>query len=304
VILDWPTPRSVTELWGFFGLCSYYKHFVKGFSQLAAPLTNLTKKATFRWSEEAQEVFDRMAKVMSTCPVLALPDFSQQFVLECDASREGIGAVLIQNRHPIAFKTKKLRELERLYPIYDKEMLAIMHALAKFRQYLVGGCFVVRIDHNNLMYFLEQRDLSERQHKWVSKVQAYDFDIEYVKGKKNVVADALSRRPVAFSMTKISTDWKFILLVEYSKNTFACELMEGIVQDDRYKVLYDIIYYKDTIYLVPESTLKDKILRAIHDAPLAGHPGYLKSYKQVGERFSWKGLKEDVLLYVKECMTC
>jgi hypothetical protein len=174
-------------------------------------------------------------------------------------------------------------------------MLAIMHALAKFRQYLVGGLFVVRTDHNSLRYFLEQRDLNERQHKWVSKVHAYDFDIEYVKGKKNVVVDALSRRPATFSMTEISTDWKSILLVEYSKNTFSCELMEGIIQDDRYRVVDDIIYYKDKIYLVPESTLKDKILREVHDAPLAGHLGYLKTYRKVRERFSWKGLKEDVL---------
>jgi hypothetical protein len=173
-----------------------------------------------------------MKKVMSTFPVLALPDFTQPFVLECDTSSEGIGAVLMQNQHPIAFERRKLREPEKLYPIYDKEMLAIMHALAKFRQYLVGGRFVVRTDHNNLRYFLEQRDLNKRQQKWVSKVQAYDFDIEYVKGKKNIVVDTLSRRPATFSMTEISMDWKSILLVEYSKNTFACELMEGIIQDE------------------------------------------------------------------------
>jgi hypothetical protein len=105
---------------------------VKGFSQLGAPLTDLTKKGAFRWTEEAQATFDRMKKVMSTFPVLALPNFSQPFVLECDASREGIGAVLMQNHHPIAFESRKLREPERLYSIYDKEMLAIMHALAKF----------------------------------------------------------------------------------------------------------------------------------------------------------------------------
>jgi transposase InsO family protein len=162
----------------------------------------------------------------------------------------------------------------------------------------------VRTDHNNLKYFLEQKDLSKRQQKWVSKLQAYDLDIEYVKGKKNVVVDALSRRPSVFSLTEVSTDWKSSLLVEYSKNTFSCELMEGTIQDDRYRVVDDIIYYKERIYLVPESTLKDKILRAVHDAPLAGHPGYLKTYRQVRERFSWKGLKEDVLWYVRECKTC
>jgi hypothetical protein len=139
--------------------------------------------------------FDKMKKVMSTCPVLSLPDFSQPFILECDASGEGIGAVLMQNRHPIAYESRKLRGPELLYTIYDKEMLAIMHALAKFRQYLVGAKFVVRTDHNSLKYFLDQKDLNERQQKWVSKIQAYDFDIEFVKGKNNVVVDALSRRP-------------------------------------------------------------------------------------------------------------
>jgi hypothetical protein len=150
---------------GFLDICSYYRRFIKGFSQLCPPLTDLTKKGAFRWSEEAQSTFDNMKKVMSTCPVLALPDFGQPFTLECDASREGIGVVLMQNRHPLAYESQKLRGLELLYTIYDKEMLAIIHTLAKFRQYLVGARFVVRSDHNSLKYFLEQKHLNERQHK-------------------------------------------------------------------------------------------------------------------------------------------
>jgi hypothetical protein len=104
-ILDWPTPKTLTESRGFLSICSYYKRFVKGFSQLCAPLIDLTKKGAFRWSEEAQSTFEKMKKVMSTCPVLALPDFGQPFTLECDASREGIGAVLMQNRHPLAYES-------------------------------------------------------------------------------------------------------------------------------------------------------------------------------------------------------
>jgi hypothetical protein len=166
-ILDWSTPRSLTKLWGFFALCNYYRHFVKGFSQLGAPLTDLTKKGAFRWTGESQQAFDKLKEVMRTCLVLALSDFTQPFGLECDASGEGIGVVLMQNRHPIAFERRKLREPEKLYSIYDKEMLAIMHALAKFRQYLVGGRFVVRTDHDSLRYFLEHKDVNERQQKWV-----------------------------------------------------------------------------------------------------------------------------------------
>jgi hypothetical protein len=125
-------------------------------------LTDLTKKGDFKWSEEAQSTFDKMKKVMSTCSVLALPDFGQPFTLECDASGEGIGAILMQNRHPLAYDSRKLRGLEFLYTIYDKEMLAIIHSLAKFRKYLVGARFVVKLDHNSLKYFLEHKDLNER----------------------------------------------------------------------------------------------------------------------------------------------
>ena len=117
---------------------------------MTAPLTDLTKKGAFSWFEEAQAAFEKLKEIMSSCPVLALPDFTQSFVLECDASGEGIRAVLMQNNHPIAFESKKLKDYEHHYSIYDKEMLAIMHALAKFRQYLVGNRFKVKTDHNSL----------------------------------------------------------------------------------------------------------------------------------------------------------
>ena len=100
---------------------------------------------------------------MSSCPVLALPDFSQPFVLECDTSGEVIRAVLTHNHHPIAFESRNLHDYERSYSIYDKEMLAIMHALAKFRPYLVGNWFKVKTDHNSLRYFLDHKGLNERQ---------------------------------------------------------------------------------------------------------------------------------------------
>jgi hypothetical protein len=246
---------------GFLGICCYYRRFVKGFSQLCAPLTDLTKKGAFKWNPEAHATFEKMKKVMSTCSVLALPDFAQPFTVECDASGEGIGAVLMQNRHPIVYESRKLRGPELLYTIYDKEMLAIMHALAKFRQYLVGEKFVVRIDHNSLKYFLDQKDLNERQQKWVRKIQAYDFDIEFVKGKNNMVAVALSRRPSVYAMTDISVDWKAHLLVEYSKNKFAFEVMDGQVIDDNFRIMDDIIYYKGQFSWFPNQSSRPRCYR-------------------------------------------
>jgi hypothetical protein len=201
--------------------------FFRGFSQLGAPLIDLTKHGAFVWIDESQKSFDHMKEVMGTCLVLALTYFTLPFVLECDASGEGIEAVLMQAGHPIVFESRKLSQPERLYFIYDKEMLAIMHALTKFRQYLVDNKFVVKTDHNSLKYFLEQKDLSECQQKWVMKVRTFHFDIEYVKGKKNIAANALSRRHATCSLMEISADWKSHLLVEYSKNHFACEIMDG-----------------------------------------------------------------------------
>ena len=151
---DWPVPCDVTTLRGFLGIFTYYIKFFKGFSQLATSLTDLTKKGTFTWTDGAQVAFDCLKEVMSSCPILALPYFSQPFMVECDASRVGGGVVLSQDVHSIAFESRKLLLHELSYSINDKEMLAIMHALAKFHQYLVGNQFQVKTDHNNLQHFM------------------------------------------------------------------------------------------------------------------------------------------------------
>jgi hypothetical protein len=220
--MERPTPKTLTELRGFLGMCTYYRKFVKGFSQLCAPLTDLTNKGAFKWDEEAQITMDKMKEVMSTCPVFALPYFSLPFTLECDAFGEGIGVVLMQKRHPLAYESRKLRGPKLLYNIYDKEMLAIIHTLAKFRQYMVGARFVVKSNHNSLKYLLEQKDLNERKQKWVSRIHAYDFEIELVKGKNNVVVDALSRRPSILAITGVTVDWKDHLVMEYAEDQSAC----------------------------------------------------------------------------------
>eukprot|EP00253_Pinus_taeda_P021801 PITA_21801 len=150
----------------------------------------------------------------------------------------------------------------------------------------------------NLKLFLEQKQLQERQQKWINKIQAYDFDIEYVKGKNNVVADALSRRPATLSLMSLDIDWRARIILEYYKDRFACEVLDGQVLDDRYRVVDEIIYYRDRIFLIEGSQLKKKVLQASHDSQLAGHKGFTKTYRAIRERFSWKGLKEDVLQHV------
>lgn len=190
-------------------------------------MLDLTEKGAFEWLESTQQCFEHFKQLMSSCPMLALPDFIKPFEMHCDTKGDGIGTVLMQEKHPIAHESRKLWGLEKSYSIYDREMLAIMHALAKFRFYLVGGNFVIKIDHNSITYFMNQRDLNDRQQKWITKLQAYDFGIEYVKGKKNVVADALLRRPHICSLGELSTNWKEKLVAEYVKDSWVVGLIEG-----------------------------------------------------------------------------
>ena len=119
-----------------------------------------------------------------------------------------------------------------------------------------------------------------------------------------MVADALSRRPSIYVMTDVSVDWKDRLVMEYARNQFACQVMDGKVWDVNFRIIDGLIYYKGRIFLVPQSAFKVKVLQACHDSPMAGHQGIGKTYMQVRESFSWKGLKEDVMSHIKECTPC
>jgi hypothetical protein len=154
----------------------------------------LLKKNSFTWTLAAAQAFQTLKTAMCTTPVLALPDFTKTFVLECDASGKGIGAVLMQEGRPLAFTSKQLSEKNLGKPIYEKEMLAILHAVELWRPYLLGQRFQIKTDHQSLKYFLEQRISSQEQQKWVTKLFGYDYEIIYKKGKDNVVADALSQK--------------------------------------------------------------------------------------------------------------
>ena len=152
------------------------------------------KKDAFSWNPEATKAFEHLKEAMCLAPVLATPDFTKTFIVECDASGNGIGAVLMQEGRPIAFESRPIKGKYLQKPIYEKEMLAILHALKKWRTYLMGRHFKVKMDHDSLKYFLEQRLSSKEQQKWVTKMLGYDFEIIYKKGKLNVVVDALSRK--------------------------------------------------------------------------------------------------------------
>eukprot|EP01018_Ginkgo_biloba_P031904 Gb_25344 [translate_table: standard] len=149
-ILDWLIPKSITSLRGFLGLTGYYRKFVRNYAHIATPLIESLKKGSFKWSEEANKAFENIKIAMTTTPVLATPDFTKTFTVECDASGQGIGAVLMQEGRPLTFESRKLKGRDLEKPTYEKEMLmmAILHAVRKWQQYLLGTHFKVKMDHD------------------------------------------------------------------------------------------------------------------------------------------------------------
>ena len=192
-MLKWHVPQSVTDVRAFLGLTGYYRRFVKGYGCIAKPLTQLLQKKLFQWSSEAQMAFEALKKAMVSTPVLALPDFKESFVVETDASDIGIGAVLMQKDRPIAFLSKALGDSHKHKSIYEKEFLALIMAVEKWRQYLQRQEFIIRTDHQSLAYLTEQNLHSELQRKAMTRLMGLQFKVVYRKGKENSAADALSR---------------------------------------------------------------------------------------------------------------
>jgi len=192
---NWPNPRIPKALRGFLGLTGYYRKFVKGYGGVAAPLTTLLKKNSFGWNASAEEAFRSLKELMSTPPVLGSPDFTKRFLVECDASGAGIGAVLMQEGRPLAYLSQGLKKKSLFLSMYEKELLALVMVVRKWMHYLSGQTFVVRTDQQALKYLLKQRIGTPAQQKWVFKLLGYDFTVEYKRGRENKAADALSRVP-------------------------------------------------------------------------------------------------------------
>ncbi|WMV49694.1 hypothetical protein MTR67_043079, partial [Solanum verrucosum] len=166
VIRNWPRPLTPSDIRSFLGLVDYYRRFVNGFSSIASPITKLTqKKAKFEWTDEG-------------------------FVVYCDASRVGLGCVLMQNGKVIAYASRQLKVHYKNYPTHDLELAAVVFALKIWRHYLYGVHVDVFTDHKSLQYVFTQKDLNLRQRRWLEFFKDYDMSVHYHPGKANMVADA------------------------------------------------------------------------------------------------------------------
>jgi hypothetical protein len=162
-IKGWKKPKNVTEFRSFTSLAGYYRRFIAGFLRVAHPITSLKRKGKkFQWTEECEKSFQQLKQLLTSSPILEIADPNEDFIVFTDASKEGLGGVLSQNGFVICYESRKLKKHERLYATHDLELASIVHALKKWRHYLMGKRFELRIDHNGLKYLFDQPTLNDR----------------------------------------------------------------------------------------------------------------------------------------------
>ena len=317
-------------------MAGYCRRFIQDFSKITKPMTKLLEKGReFKWSDECQASFEELRNKLTSAPILVLPDITQSFDIYCDASRQGLGCVLMQGGKVVSYASRQLRKHEVNYPTHDLELAAVVHALKIWRHYLMGHRCEIYTDHKSLKYIFTQTDLNLRQRRWLELIKDYDVGINYHPGKANVVADALSRKRHCNTMTvrelppELCKEFERLKLCMVNNaeavvmevdSTLEEEIRKGQLEDERIKEIKQLIrdnktsdFSEDTrgtLWLgkricVPDiKHIQDLILREAHDLAYSIHPGSTKMYQDLKTRYWWHGMKRDVAEYVALCDTC
>ena len=336
-IQDAPSPSSVAELQSFIGMLTFYCKFIKNFSSKMAPLYDLLKKNNvFKWTECEQKVFDDVKYELLHAPILANYDGQSPLIIEVDASPVGVGCVLLQRMNgkefPVYFASKRLTSAEQNYAQIDREGLGLVFGVNRFRYFLLGRKFEARTDHKPLLGLFSRgcripSNANARIQRWALLLSQYDFDLVYKAGKENVVADALSRLPVADNLKSI-VPFEYVKLVEVldfddvsfqsikncsRKDEVLCALMSnirygwhdndsrlseyGAVKSDL-SLYDDVVLYRNRI-LIP-SALRYKILEHLH----SGHNGINAMKAEARTWVWWPGIDQDIGEITKNCHIC
>lgn len=312
-IRDWPTPATLKELRGFLGLTGYYRKFIQHYAILSQPLSALLKKGVlFMWTDATETAFQVLKSALISAPVLALPNFSLPFMIDTDACNVGIGAVLSQQGHPVAYVSRALGPRNRTLSVYEKEYLAILLAVQQWRSYLQLGEFIIRTDHKSLTHLTDQRLHTDWQQKALTKMMGLQYKVQYKKGIHNGAADALSRRPTSdsqvFSVTTVQPSWLSTVLASYTADPFAQKMLQQLVLDpasaDSYTLDHGILCHKGRIWVGNDLQLQKQIVSAFHDSPQGGHSGFPVTYRRLISLFSWPAMKRMIREYVRCCRIC
>ncbi|KAH7475360.1 hypothetical protein FOMA001_g11755 [Fusarium oxysporum f. sp. matthiolae] len=295
-VAEWKVPTNVKETQAFLGFANYYRRFIKRFSKIAIPLTELTKKGKpFKWNDKAQEAFEQLKKAILSEPVLAMFDPEKEIELETDASDFALGGQIGQRDsegklHPVAFYSCKLQGAELNYPIYDKEFLAIVNCFEEFRHYLMGSKHKVKVytDHQNISYFATTHELNRRQLRYAEFLCEFDFVIIHRKGSENGRADAISRRP------------------DYDTGTIKAR--EQVLEKND-KGEYQFTQKMVTLGWMQATDTKEipgdprEFIQEFHAHPLHGHQGVTKTLKRLMQQ-GYQTTRKEVEEVVRQCDIC
>lgn len=314
---NYPSPKSVKDVRRLLGLAGWYRRFIKDFSEITAPLSNLLKKNNnnkkFNWNEEANMSFEKLKTALTSEPVLTCPDYSQPFTIQCDASDQGIGGVLVQGDGPnekiIAYMSEKLSSAQRKYQTTERECLAVIRSIEKFRPYIEGVKFKVISDHASLQWLMNLKDPSGRVGRWALRLQAYDFTLEHRKGKFMVVPDALSRAIVEITHSPSNE-----VINEWYTN-LGRRIAEAPSRYPQFRIQNDVIYkycshgstangFMPSWRIVVKESDKKAILKKFHDEPLSAHQGYFKTLNKIKLEYYWPNMSSEIKLYVRNCDIC
>jgi hypothetical protein len=304
---NWPKPETVTQVRSFVGFVNYFRKFIEHYADVARPLNCLLqgakkKHAKVTWTGECQKAFEKLKEALITAPVLAVPDFDKPFTVEADASDNCLGAVLLQDGHPVAYESRQFNSAEKNYFTTERELTAVIHALKVWRCYLWGCQFTIKSDHEPLKYLQTKATLSPRQARWCELLSAYNYVWVYKKGE-TMMADALSRLPPPATCASV--------LGKETSSTLRQEIAAATQTDEwfakssnlRALVKRGDCWYKGKRLVVPQP-LRLKVMQELHDAPYSGHRGVTKTIALITQHFWWPKMREDIQQHVRTCAIC
>ena len=338
-VANWEQPTTVTEVRSFLGLEGYYRRFIEGFSKIAGPLHCLTRKGVkFEWTDRCEGSFQTLKEKLTSALVLTLPKGNEGFEVYSDASRQGLGCVLMQHKRVVAYVSRQLKKHELNYPTHDLELAAVIFSLKTWRHYLYGATCQIFTYHKSLKYLFTHKELNLRQRRWMELLKDYDCTIDYHPGKANVVVDALSRKstsslaymqtiqlPFMVELRELGVELRMhasgalfasfqlrLILVDrileaqledpylmsMRKKVEEGEQLDFCIRDDEALVIGSRLCVPAT------EELKRQILEEAHSSAYAMHPGSTKMYCTLKEYYWWSGMKREVTEYVSKCFIC
>lgn len=326
-VFNFPSPKDVHNVRQFLGLASFFRRFIKGFAEIARPLTKLLKKgAQWIWNSEQEDAFSKLKNALTSRPVLALYNVKSETQIHTDASKAGIGSMLLQKQSdglfkPVAYYSRQTSPEESHFSSYELETLAVIASLIKFRPYVLGLNFTIVTDCNSLRATFLKRDMIPRVARWWSLIQEYDCDIKYRAGHGMIHVDALSRNPVTgdvgvvkaienYDVMNIDNDWLATVQSNDTEIRRIKDILSNSDYDDVVEIRKNYVVKRDRVYrntgdglrwVVPKGC-RWQILQKNHDE--IGHFGFDKTYDRIKQHYWFARMRRFIKKYVLACLEC